>query len=94
MDSPVIFTPVETPTTASPASAAPTTEDEFRTWIGHLSLLDQGLLRQHADDEVLPDKVAELLRFSPVKCDEWSIAGSARSFYPESLRRALEPVAV
>ena len=64
-------------------------EEEFSRWVQSLSLLDQQLLRDHAQDAAPPDKVLDLFRYAPVNYEPWLEADPPRSFYPEPLLRAL-----
>ena len=87
--SPVIFVPVETPTAASRPADGVDDAGQFRTWVESLSVLDQQLLRDHANDPVVPDRVLDLFRYAPVPEAEWVGDLPARTFYPQQLLHAL-----
>jgi hypothetical protein len=66
-----------------------TAEDEFKAWVGSLSLLDQQMLKDHALDSKPPDKVVGLLKYSGVAFPGWFETDPPAFYYPEPLLRAL-----
>lgn len=65
------------------------TEATFEGWVNSLSVLDRQLLRDHAHDVELPDKVRDLLRYGPVVYAGWFESDPPRYFYPAPLLSAL-----
>lgn len=66
-----------------------TIDAKFEAWVNSLSVLDQQLLRDHALDVELPDKVRDLFRYGPVVYSGWFESDPPRYFYPAPLLSAL-----